>query len=79
MCPDAAYYIILLCLIPDDFTRQGKSAATQCVNLPMHPVNNLSDNVPYFINLLCPTPDNFTRSNARLFYSSGGECYHSMG
>jgi hypothetical protein len=32
----------LLCLTPDDFTRQGGSAATQWVNhadyLPMHPI-----------------------------------------
>ena len=32
MHPDAPYFIILLCLTPDDFTRQGKSAATQWVN-----------------------------------------------
>jgi hypothetical protein len=31
MCPDAPY-VILLCLMPDDFTCQGESAATQCVN-----------------------------------------------
>ena len=29
---DAPYFIILVCLIPDDFTLQGKSAATQWVN-----------------------------------------------
>ena len=29
MHPDAPYFIILLCLMPDDFTHQGKSAATQ--------------------------------------------------
>jgi hypothetical protein len=29
MCPDAPYFIILLCLTSDDFTRQGESAATQ--------------------------------------------------
>jgi hypothetical protein len=33
MCPDALYFIILLCLTPDDFTRQGESAATQWVNM----------------------------------------------
>jgi hypothetical protein len=27
MCPDAPYCIILLCLMPDDFIHQGKSAA----------------------------------------------------
>jgi hypothetical protein len=26
------YFIILLCLMPDDFTRQGESAATEWVN-----------------------------------------------
>ena len=33
MLPDAHYFIILLCLTPDDFTRQRKSAATQWVKL----------------------------------------------
>jgi hypothetical protein len=33
MCPDAPYFIILLCLMPDNFTRQGESAATQWVNI----------------------------------------------
>ena len=51
-------------LRPEDFTRQGESAATQWVNqtnLPMHPVNLLSGNAPYFvIILLCLWPDNFT-------------------
>jgi hypothetical protein len=28
MHPDASYFSILLCLIPDDFTRQVESAAT---------------------------------------------------
>ena len=32
MHPDAPYFIILLCLTPDDFTHRGKSAATQWVN-----------------------------------------------
>ena len=31
MHPDVPHFIILLCLMPDDFTRQGESAATQCV------------------------------------------------
>ena len=65
MCPDAPYFIILLCLMPDNCTRQGESAATQCMGysnyLPMHPVNPLSGSAPYFII--------FTLSNARLFYS----------
>jgi hypothetical protein len=29
MCPDAPHFIILLSLMPDDFTRQGESPATQ--------------------------------------------------
>jgi hypothetical protein len=33
MHPDAPYFAILLCLTPDDFTLQGKSVATQWVNL----------------------------------------------
>ena len=32
MHPDAPYFISLLRLTPDDFTRQGESAATQWVN-----------------------------------------------
>jgi hypothetical protein len=31
MRPDVPYFIILLCLMPDDFTCQGESAATQWV------------------------------------------------
>ena len=33
MHPDAAYFSILLCLMPDDFTRQVESAATQWVQI----------------------------------------------
>jgi hypothetical protein len=33
MRPDAPSFIILLCLPPDNFTRQGESAATQWVKL----------------------------------------------
>ena len=33
MHPDAPYFIILLCLTPDDFTHQRESAATQWVNV----------------------------------------------
>ena len=29
---NASHFIILLCLMPDDFTRQGESAATHRVN-----------------------------------------------
>ena len=32
MYVDVPYFIILLCLTPDDFTRQGKSVATQWVD-----------------------------------------------
>jgi hypothetical protein len=31
MCPDTPYFIILLCLMTDNFTCQGESAATQWV------------------------------------------------
>ena len=31
---EVPYFSILLCLTPDDFTRQGKRATTQWVNLP---------------------------------------------
>jgi hypothetical protein len=31
MHPDAPYFSILLCLMPDDFTHQMESAATQWV------------------------------------------------
>jgi hypothetical protein len=32
MHPDVPHFIILLCLMPDDFTCHGESAATQWVN-----------------------------------------------
>ncbi len=32
MHPDAPYFIILLCLMPDDFTHQWESAGAQYVN-----------------------------------------------
>jgi hypothetical protein len=35
MLSDAPYFSILLCLTPDDFTRQVESAATQWVNETM--------------------------------------------
>jgi hypothetical protein len=31
MRPDAPYFIVLLCLMPDYFTRQGESAVPQWV------------------------------------------------
>jgi hypothetical protein len=33
MGPKAPYFIIVLCLTPDNFTRQGESATTQWVNI----------------------------------------------
>jgi F0F1-type ATP synthase membrane subunit a len=39
MCPDAPHFIILLCIMPDNFTHQGESVlAHRCVliNLPAH-------------------------------------------
>ena len=38
MRPDMPYFIILLCLTPVDFTRQGESAAIQWVNPQCAPV-----------------------------------------
>jgi hypothetical protein len=35
MHPDVTYFIILLCLTPDNFTHQGESAGTQWVK-PCH-------------------------------------------
>ena len=31
-CPGVAYFVILLCLTPNDFTHQEESAATKWVN-----------------------------------------------
>jgi hypothetical protein len=52
------YFIILLCLMPDSFTRQRESACQWA-----QWVNPLSGNVSwhYFIILLCLMPDSFTR------------------
>jgi hypothetical protein len=43
--------VILLCLVPDDFTYQGENSGTDRVNqtLPMCLVNPLSYFAPYFI------------------------------
>jgi hypothetical protein len=41
MCPDAPYFIILLCLMPDDFTRQEESTGAwvkQCICLVIRQV-----------------------------------------
>ena len=42
MCPDAPYFSILLCLMPDDFTCQGESAATQWVNYGLNGLTMVS-------------------------------------
>jgi hypothetical protein len=39
MDPDAPYFIILLCLMPDDFTRQGRV-------LPLNGLIRLSAHAP---------------------------------
>jgi hypothetical protein len=56
MRPDMPYFIILLCLTPVDFTRQGESAAIQWVN----PLSRNAPSAPYFF-FTCLTPDDFTR------------------
>jgi hypothetical protein len=33
LCPNVLYFIILLCLMPDDFMLQGESTGTQLVKL----------------------------------------------
>ena len=66
MRPDVPYFIILLCLTPDDFPHQGESAATQRVNHTICPCTLLTiwvamrPDAPYFIILLCRTPYYFT-------------------
>jgi hypothetical protein len=39
MHPDAPYFSILFCLMPDNFTRQVESAATQWVNMQQKLMN----------------------------------------
>jgi hypothetical protein len=36
MRPDVPYFSILLCLTPDDFTRQVESAATQWIKVTIN-------------------------------------------
>ena len=48
LCGNAPYYNILLCLMPDNFTRQVESAATQWVQLHC--------TLLYMLVLLCLTP-----------------------
>ena len=56
MQPNAPYFIILLCPMPDDFTRQGGSADTQWdVNQP-----KMYCALILMCPLLCLMPDNFT-------------------
>jgi hypothetical protein len=60
MCPDAPYFIILLCLMPDDFTRQEESTGAwvkQCICLVIRQVySQLSrfSNVQYNISFTDP-------------------------
>ena len=51
MPPDAPYiiYIILLCLTPDDFIRQGESAATHWVK---ETIQYNTDMILYFSHVL---------------------------
>jgi hypothetical protein len=56
-CPDEPYFIILLCLMPDKFTCQGESAATQWVN----PLSGNAPRCTLLYYLLCLMPDDFTR------------------
>jgi hypothetical protein len=44
---NASHFIILLCLMSDDFTHQGESAATQWVNQTICPCTLLTDGVFY--------------------------------
>jgi hypothetical protein len=76
---------ILLCLMPDDFTCQGKCATTQWVNQTICQCIlatlevAIDPDALYFIILLPLMPDNFTLSNTQQFYSSRKECCYSMG
>jgi hypothetical protein len=62
------YFVIFLCLMPDDLTRRRESAATQWVNRAIYPCIlltlqvSLYPNVVYFVILLCLMPDDFGRS-----------------
>ena len=76
---NAPYFIILLCLMPDGFTHQGESAATQWVNQSICPCTPLAQMCPTLLFysvykrhtiLLCQMPDDFT--------CQGGDYCHSM-
>ena len=66
---NALYFIILLCLTSDNFTRLEQNlplnGLIRLSAYSMHPVYPVSGNVPrcgpYFIILLCLTPDDVTR------------------
>jgi hypothetical protein len=45
MRPDVPYFIILLCLTPDNFTHQGESAATQWVKHPSSAIKRARNEV----------------------------------
>ena len=50
MHPDAPYFSILLCLMPDNFTRQVESAATQWVKqTALKPIYNNKHKKPSFL------------------------------
>ena len=51
--PDAPYFSVLLCLTPDDFTRQVESAATQWINQTNCPCTLLT--LKWHCTLMRPT------------------------
>ena len=53
----SGHFVILLCLTPDDFTRQQRASGWERVNLPSP---RPPKTVPFVI-LLCLTPGDFTR------------------
>ena len=59
-------FVILLCLTPDDFTRQRRASGWERVNWAYLPILFLNLSSPrlsktvLFVILLCLTPDNFT-------------------
>ena len=62
-----APFVILLCLTPDNFTRQGRASGWERVNWTYLPISSLTFSLPDrpklapFVILLCLMPDNFTR------------------
>jgi hypothetical protein len=51
---NAPYFVILLCLMPNDFTCQGESAATQWVNLQKFLWDNKLSKIFHHIFVLWP-------------------------